>query len=88
MEQMITTQEEIKEMKEFEEDRIFLEEHKSNLRKKFPNKWVAIYNKQLVAVADDLESLIDELKNKNISPSKAVVEFLPTDETVMILVIR
>lgn len=82
---MSITESDLKEMKQFREDRFFLETHKDELREKYPNQWVAIFNKKLIGRSGDLNSLINVLKKKGIPTGKVVIEFLSTTEDIMIL---
>lgn len=69
----------------FRDDIAYFLDHKEELTEKYPNKWVGIYHHKVVGVNKDLEPLIKGLKGKGIPTGKAVVEYLSTKETIMIL---
>ena len=39
---------------QFREDALYLDEHREELLGRYPEKWVAVYNRQVVAAAKDL----------------------------------
>jgi len=84
MEEMLFTEQDLEEIKQFREDRIWLEEQKDELKKKYKNQWVAILNKKVVGTSPDYSSLIESLKRKNIELGKVVVEYLSTTEEIFI----
>jgi len=86
MEEMLFTEQDLEEIKQFREDRIWLEEQKDELKKKYKNQWVAILNKKVVGISPDYSSLIESLKRKNIELGKVVVEYLSTTEEIFIFV--
>ncbi|MCH8109490.1 MAG: hypothetical protein IIB15_05110 [Chloroflexi bacterium] len=55
------------------------------LLEKHPDKWVALANGEVVAVADSLEAVLEELDQRGIQRANAVVEFLDTHPRNMIL---
>lgn len=83
---MLFTEQDLEEIKQFREDRIWLEEQKDELKKKYKNQWVAILNKKVVGISPDYSSLIESLKRKNIELGKVVVEYLSTTEEIFIFV--
>ncbi len=86
MEEMLLTGRDLEEIKQFREDGVWLEERKDELKKKYPNQWVAILNKKVVGISPDYSSLIESLKRKNVELGKVVVEYLSTTEEIFILV--
>jgi len=72
-------------LKDFREDVKYFIDHKDELTEKYPNNWVGIYHHRVVGVNKDLNTLIGDLAKHGISPGKAVVEYLSTKETIMIL---
>jgi len=86
MEEMLLTGRDLEEIKQFREDRVWLEEQKDELKKKYPNQWVAILNKKVIGISSDYSSLIESLKRKNIELGKVVIEYLSTTEEIFILV--
>ncbi|ODS41559.1 MAG: hypothetical protein A7315_01435 [Candidatus Altiarchaeales archaeon WOR_SM1_79] len=52
------------EPKEFWDDMKWGRTHYSELIKKYPDKWVAIINKKVVAVGESINDIKEEAKNK------------------------
>ena len=73
------------ELKSFETDFIFFLNNKSNLRRDFLNKFVAIKEGEIIAFGNSIEEVSKLLESKNIDPSKTVIEFVPEEEGIMVL---
>ncbi len=73
------------ELERFRDDAIYLDEHREELMKKYPERWVAVYNKQVVADAKDHKKLIEKLKDKGISPGRVYRAYLSSKEELLIL---
>jgi len=52
---------------------------------KYKDKWIAIYNGQVQAVADDLESLAREVAEKSIPASQTLFRHISSKDKVFIL---
>ena len=61
------------------------ERKRSQLTEQYPDKWVAMADGEVVAVADSLEDVLTELDECGLRRSDAVVEFLDTHPRNMIL---
>ena len=73
------------ELKSFEEDFVFFQEKKEELRKDFLNKFVAIKRGEIIASGNSIEEVKRILESENIAPAKTVIEFVPEEEGIMIL---
>jgi len=73
------------EMERFRKDASYYEERREELLKKYPDRWVAIYNEQVVGTAKDLNRLITQLQKKEIPQGRAFVEFVTEKEDLLIL---
>lgn len=62
-----------------------MENQRKQLTQKYPDKWVAMAEFDIVAVADSLDEILSELDRKKVSRSDAVVEFLNTQPQTMVL---
>lgn len=69
----------------FESDFIFFQKEIGKIRREYPNKFVAIYNSEIVASASSMREIKRELDKRGIKISKTVVEFVPEKETLTIL---
>ena len=55
------------------------------LTEKYPNKWIAMCNGEIGAIADSLEDLLKEMDRLGIPRKGAVIEFMDTERRTMIL---
>jgi len=67
-------------LKDFQKDAIYFDEHYDEY-KNYTNKYVAIKGGKRVAIESDMESIVKRLEERNISPSSAFVGFI-SDEQV------
>ena len=58
---------------------------RKELTDRYPNKWVAMSDDDVVCVGDTLKDVLAELDRKGISRGDAVVEYLDTEPRSMIL---
>ena len=75
----------MKSSEQHQKDWDFLETHSKEWHKQYPEKWVAVYQEELVAVADDFDTLLSNIDEKNIPRDKVVVEFLTTKRIPLIM---
>lgn len=84
-ENLLVTEEDLKELEHYKEDVLFYEKKEEELKKKYPDQWVAIFDKEVVGIDKNLDSLIKSLEAKDISARRTFIEFLSTKEKIMIL---
>jgi hypothetical protein len=53
--------------------------------KQYPDRWVAIYNQQVVGAAKDPKRLIRLLERKGIRPGQVFREYLLEEEVLLIV---
>ena len=82
---MKITEKDRESLERFEEDIHFLERNEDKLKEKYPNKWIGILNKKVVGVSEDFDSLLLDLRSRDIDTGKAVIEFLSISEDIWIL---
>lgn len=70
---------------QFAEDTRFLESIRPELQNKYPDYWIAVYKREIVATASTLRELVKELVAKDIPPSQVVLAYLRTEPIAMIL---
>lgn len=73
------------EMKEFEGSIDFFNSKISELRKTYPDKFVAFKGKNVVVTASSMDELIDKASEKHLDLGKLLVEFVSSKETLFIL---
>ena len=62
-----------------------LDQERTNLLDKYPNKWVAVGRDGVLAVADSMEDVFAEVESMGLSGSEFEVEFLDSDPPDLIL---
>jgi len=55
------------------------------IRKKYPNKFIAIKDRRIIAESDDLDSLINKLVSMKVNLNSVLIEFIPGEDTEFIL---
>ena len=50
------------EMQHFKEDTLFVNDNAREIRRLYPDQWVAVYDKQVIGADADLDRLLDDLK--------------------------
>ncbi len=64
---------------------LYFDEHRHELVQRYPDRWVAIYDKQVVGAAKALPRLISQLERKGIPRGRAFVDFTTEREELLIL---
>lgn len=72
-------------LQNYDEDFIFLNKSINMLRKKYANRYVVIWRKEVVSDADTMNDAIELAKQKGVPAEKAIIEFIPKREEVLIL---
>lgn len=75
----------LSELQIYDDDFVFLNKTMNNLRKRFANKYVVIKNKKVVGEGHTIHEAMDSAKEKGIEVDKAIVEFIPKKEEILIL---
>ncbi len=80
-------EDEIKILKEFEEDSHWMAKHYKELQEKYAGKFVAIMNKKIIGVDESVENLINNLRKKlsDEELSRTVIEYIPPKNLILIL---
>jgi len=83
----LQTQQEIqRDLERYRRDALYFDRHRADLLKRYPERWVAIYNEQIVGAAKDLKRLILLLEKKGLSPGQVYRGHLSAKEELLILV--
>jgi len=72
-------------LREFVSDMDWIDAKLDQLRKEYPNKYIAVSNRRIVASDSNLQSLLQKLKGKNLNPGEIPVEFIAKDPPRLIL---
>ncbi|CEG13697.1 hypothetical protein MSIBF_A450003 [groundwater metagenome] len=88
MKYLTITKEDKKAFRRMQEDEKFLEKNYDGLISEYPNKWIAILNKKIVGVNEDIDALLADMRKRGIDTSKALIEFLSTTDDVWTLQVK
>jgi len=71
-------------LEKLDRDSIWVNEHYDDFRK-YQGKVIAIKDRQVIAVQDSLEELLEELKKKKENPALLLIEAIPPENIAFIL---
>ena len=71
------------ELERFTADVMYVENNREELLRQYSERWVAVYNKQVVGAAKHLKVLIKQLDRKGVSSAHAYVEYLTEKDIVL-----
>ena len=75
----------LQELKAANKDLEWFTNNFSELKKKYPKKYVAIKNQNVVITASKLKTLIKHLKEKFGDPNKFLIDFVPDDTYILVV---
>jgi len=75
----------LEELKIGTKDLEWLSKNFSDLKKKYPKKFVAIKNQNVVGYSSELETLIKLLKEKFGNPNDYLIDFIPDDKYILVV---
>ena len=73
------------ELERFTQDAVWVDEHQEELLKAYNNRWIAVYNREVVGSARDITRLIRQLERKGVSPAHAYHRYLTDKEELLIV---
>ena len=77
-------QEIILEFKGLEEDSSFISKNAKELSERYSKKFIAIYNKELVASGDNFEEVLSKLNMMGLNPLSVLIEYIPGSEEIIL----
>ncbi len=80
----MTEQQIITEFREFEADSNFISEKSLEFSQKYARKFVAIKDRQIVAVGDNFETLIEEVKQRGFNPAQVLIQYIPAKDEIIL----
>jgi hypothetical protein len=76
----------LEKLQNFQADSIWFDQHYEDLKKKYKEEWVAVFNKQVIDHGKNLKALLRRLsKNYPHDSGDVVVEFVTLEEVNLIL---
>jgi hypothetical protein len=73
------------ELERYRSDALYLEEHRRELLKQYPDRWLAVYDQHVVGASKDIKRLVAQLQRKGIPASHTVVRYLTDKDELLIL---
>ncbi len=73
------------ELERFKRDIDYYVSHQEELLGQYPDKWIAIFDQQVVGSATDFEQLLKDLSERGIPAERILVEHLSDEEELFIL---
>ena len=70
---------------QFAQDAAFLESIRPELLNKYPDCWVAVYKKRVVASGPVLRDVVKQLSERGFPRTRVVVDYLTTEHRALIL---
>ena len=80
----MTQQELIQEFNELEADSSFISKKMAEFSQKYAKKFVAVKDQQVIAIGDDFENVLNEIKEKGIDPSRVLIEYIPAKGEIIL----
>jgi len=75
----------LEELKAGTKDLEWFSKNFAELKKKYPKKFVAIKDQNVVIAASKLETLIKDLKQKFGNPNDFLIDFVPDDKYILVV---
>lgn len=75
----------LEELKAGTKDLEWFSKNFSDIKKKYPKKFVAIKDQNIVAAASKLDTLIKHLKEKFGNPNDFLIDFVPDDKYILVV---
>jgi hypothetical protein len=72
-------------LERFTRDMLYLDAHRDELLRQFPEHWVAIYREEVVGAAKDAEELVRQLEQKHLPPGRVFRQLLTERDDLLIL---
>ena len=72
----MTEQQLIKEFNELEADSNFISENSLEFSQKYAKKFLVIKDQRIIAIGDNFENVLSEVKEKGIDASRVLVEYV------------
>jgi hypothetical protein len=69
-----------KELDRFREDALYVDRHRDEFLGSYAHRWVAVYQQQVVAVAEELDELFRQIDGKGVPRRRVYVEYVCDDD--------
>ena len=72
-------------LEQFEEDTRFLDDNREGWRLEHPDKWVVVFQRQLVGTGDTALKALNKAKGAGVPVHRVAIEYLASEPTKLIL---
>ncbi len=74
----------LKELEGLEVDSNFISEKSLELSQKYARKFVAIKDRRIIAIGNNFEILIEEVKQKGFNPAQVLIQYIPAKDEIIL----
>jgi hypothetical protein len=83
--QSFVTPEILQRLEEARENESWMNEKLPELKKRYANRFIAIYKKKVIAAGPDFKALVETLKTENRDISAVMIEFMAGEDCYLVL---
>lgn len=76
------------ELERYRTDALYFEQHRPDLLRRYPDRWIAVYNQAIVGTAKRLPHLLKTLDKRGLPRGQVFIEHLSPKEDLLILPCR
>lgn len=72
------------EFKNLEHDSSFISNNAKEFSQKYAKKFIAVYNKELIASGDNFEEVLDKVNMMGLNSLSVLIEYIPGSEEIIL----
>jgi len=76
------------ELDHYRNDALYFEHHRQELLRRYPERWIAVYDQQVVGTAKRLPQLLKQLEKRGLPRGRVFIEHVSAKEDLLILPFR
>lgn len=73
------------ELERYRNDALYFEEHRQELLERYPEQWVAVYNREVAGTAKRLPQLLRQLEKHGLPRADVFIEHISAKDDLLIL---
>lgn len=73
------------ELERYRNDALYFEEHRQDFLERYPERWVAVYNREVAGTASRLAQLLRHLEKEGFPRGDVFIEHISAKEDLLIL---
>ena len=70
---------------QFTADALFVDSHRQDLLRRYPDQWIAVHQGEVVATAGEIEDLLGQVERAGLPAGHVYREFQSSDDELLIL---